>query len=95
MSLSKLAMTLLAMFSIFAANATASGQQLENAGLKQQWFTHSGIGANGKLADWYLDIDENSGTSFFEIAGGDYSETISEHDLGPNGKPMGDRKSVV
>ena len=89
MSLSKLAMTLLALFAIFTANASVFGQQLENAGLKQQWYSHSGIGANEKLADWYLDVDENSGTTYFDIVGGDYLETMSENDLGPNGKPLG------
>ena len=89
MSFSKLATSLLMMVLIVAANTFAFGQQLEHAGLKQHWFTHSGVGASGKLADWYLDVDENSGTTFFEIVGGDYSETISQYDLGPNGKPLG------
>ena len=89
MSLSKLAIIVLAMFSIVAVDSPVFGQHVEQAGLKQQWFTHSGIGASGKLADWYLDIDENSGTTFFEIAGGNYSETISERDIGPNGTPLG------
>ena len=89
MSLSTLATVLLAMFSIVAVNDVALAQNVEQAGLKQQWFTHSGVGASGKLADWYLDVDENSGTTFFEIAGGNYSETMSEHDIGPTGSPMG------
>ena len=89
MSLSKLAILSLTIFLVVAPNASVSGQELGNAGLKQHWFTHSGIGANGKLVDWYLDIDENAGTTYFEIAGGGFSETISERDLGPNGKPLG------
>ena len=89
MSLSKLAISALAILSIVVVNVSAFGQHVGHAGLKQQWFTHSGIGANGKMADWYLDIDENAGTTFFEISGGDFSQTISEHDLGPNGKPLG------
>ena len=88
MSLSKLAMTLLTMLSIVAANSVY-GQDLERAGLKQQWFTHSGVGASGKLADWFLDIDENSGTTYFEIVADGFSETMSERDIGPNGEPIG------
>jgi len=49
----------------------------------------SGVSAGGKLADWYLDIDENSGTTYFEITGGNYSETLSENDIGPNGERLG------
>ena len=86
MSLSKVAMALIV---LVAVNASAVAQHVEQAGLKQQWFTHSGIGASGKLADWYLDVDPDAGTTFFEIAGGDYSETMSEHDIGPNGSPLG------
>lgn len=89
MSFSKLAITLFAIFSIAAVSTSAKAQQLESVGLKQQWFSHSGVAAGGKLADWYLDIDENKGTTYFEITGGNYSETISENDLGPNGKRMG------
>ena len=88
MSFSKLAIALFSMFAI-AVSTSANAQQLESIGLKQQWYSHSGVAAGGKLADWYLDIDENSGTTYFEITGGTYSETISENDLGPNGKPMG------
>ena len=88
MSFSKLAIALFSMFAI-AVSTSANAQQLESIGLKQQWYSHSGVAAGGKLADWYLDIDENSGTTYFEITGGNYSETISENDLGPNGKPMG------
>ena len=88
MRFSKLAIALFSMFAI-AVSTSANAQQLDSIGLKQQWFSHSGVAAGGKLADWYLDIDENSGTTYFEITGGNYSETISENDLGPNGKPMG------
>ena len=88
MRFSKLAIVLFSMFAI-AVSTSANAQQLDNIGLKQQWYSHSGVAAGGKLADWYLDIDENSGTTYFEITGGNYSETISENDLGPNGKPMG------
>ena len=88
MSFSKLAVALFLTFSIFVSTS-ANAQQLERIGLKQQWFSHSGIAAGGKLADWYLDVDPNSGTTYFEITGGNYSETISANDLGPNGKPMG------
>ena len=89
MSLSKLTILLVAMFLIAESNGQAIGQGIEKAGLKQQWFTHSGIGVGGKLADWYLDVDENSGTTYFEISGGDYLETMSEHDIGPSGAPLG------
>ena len=89
MRLSKLAIILFATLTVVAFSAPVSGQHVEQAGLKQAWFTHSGIGASGKLADWYLDIDENSGTTFFEISGGTYSETLSERDIGPNGTPLG------
>ena len=88
MRFSKLAIALFSMFAI-AVSTSANAQQLENVGLKQQWYSHSGVAAGGKLADWYLDIDQNSGTTYFEITGGNYSETISENDLGPNGQPMG------
>ena len=88
MSFSKLAIALFSMFAI-AVSTAANAQPLDGIGLKQQWFSHSGVSAGGKLADWYLDIDQNSGTTYFEITGGNYSETISENDLGPNGQPMG------
>ena len=88
MRFSKLAIALFSMFAI-AVSTSANAQQLENVGLAQQWYSHSGVAAGGKLADWYLDIDQNSGTTYFEITGGNYSETISENDLGPNGQPMG------
>ena len=89
MSFLRLAMTVFAMLLIVAGNASSFAQQLDRVGLKQQWFTHSGITAGGKLTDWYLDIDPNQATTYFEIVGGEYSETLSENDLGPNGVPMG------
>jgi len=60
MSFSKLAIALFSMFAI-AVSTAANAQPLDGIGLKQQWFSHSGVSAGGKLADWYLDIDENSG----------------------------------
>ena len=89
MSFSKLAMTIFATLALVAFSASAFAQQLDRLGLKQQWFTHSGVSAGGKLADWYLDIDPNKATTYFEIVGGDYSETFSENALGPNGTPVG------
>ena len=89
MSFSKLAMTIFATLSLVVFSASAFAQQLERLGLKQEWFTHSGIAAGGELADWYLDIDPNKATTYFEIVGGDYSETFSENELGPNGMPVG------
>ena len=88
MSFSKLAIALFSMFAI-AVSTAANAQPLDGIGLKQQWFSHSGVSAGGKLADWYLDIDENSGTTYFEITGGNYSETLSENDIGPNGERLG------
>ena len=88
MSFSKLAIALFSMFAI-AVSTAANAQPLDGIGLKQQWFSHSGVSAGGKLADWYLDIDENSGTTYFVITGGNYSETLSENDIGPNGERLG------
>ncbi|MEL7497731.1 MAG: PQQ-binding-like beta-propeller repeat protein [Planctomycetota bacterium] len=76
--------------SVFAHHpAEPREKQLHRAGLKVQWFTQAGIGVSGKLIDWDYFVDENRSTTYFEVAGGDYSETFSQFDIGPNGKPFG------
>ena len=81
--------SLLTALAICLSPAVAASQDLGQAGLKQQWFSNSGAESARGMVDWYLDVDENDSTTFFTIAGGNYTETFSQYDLGPNGQPYG------
>jgi len=85
----KAAASIVAALVIWFAPAMAICQDLGQAGLKQQWFSNSGAESGLGLVDWHLDVDENDSTTFFTISGGDYTETFSQHDIGPNGQPYG------
>ena len=73
-----------------ANDEIASNAIIDRVGLTVEWFSHSGAGANGKLVDWHLNVNENKATTFFTITGpGKYAETFSQNKLDAFGKPYG------
>jgi outer membrane protein assembly factor BamB len=59
------------------------------AGLKSIWLNSAGIDSGGEIADWYLSVNQSRRTSYIRIEAGRYSETVSQYDLDPFGKPFG------
>ncbi|MFK7769086.1 MAG: PQQ-binding-like beta-propeller repeat protein [Mariniblastus sp.] len=62
---------------------------INRAGLTVEWFTHSGVGAGGKLSDWHINVNENKSTTFFTVTAGSYQEKFSQHKLDAFGNPYG------
>lgn len=63
--------------------------QAFRAGLKVQWDTQLPIGGPFKLVDWFLQIDENSSTTYFVLEAGTVRELVSNRQLNPQGEPFG------
>jgi len=62
---------------------------IHRAGLKVEWFTHSGVGPSNKLVDWDINVNENKSTTFFTIKAGKYQEKFSQNTISPFGRPYG------
>ncbi|MFK7770171.1 MAG: PQQ-binding-like beta-propeller repeat protein [Mariniblastus sp.] len=75
--------------SVKSCDEVASDAVIHRAGLKVDWFTHSGVGARGKLVDWHLTVNEDKPTTFFVIEAGTYREKFSQNKLNAFGKPFG------
>lgn len=87
--LGALLLALLCVGPTLANEGNETSRQLDQAGLKVQWFSHTGVGLRSNLVDWCLYIDENRSTTYFEISAGNYKETLSERDRDPSGNEYG------
>lgn len=63
--------------------------QAFRAGLKVQWTTQLPIGGPFQMVDWFLQIDENSSTTYFVLEAGTIREVVSNRQLNPQGQPFG------
>ena len=63
--------------------------QAYRAGLKVQWNAQLPVGAPFKLIDWYLQIDENSSTTYFVMEAGTVKEVVSNRQLNNKGEAFG------
>jgi outer membrane protein assembly factor BamB len=72
-----------------ADDGVTSSAVIQRAGLTVDWFTHSGVGINGGVADWQIHVDENKPTTFFSLEANKFRERISQNTLNSFGKPFG------
>ncbi|MDG1510743.1 MAG: PQQ-like beta-propeller repeat protein [Mariniblastus sp.] len=72
-----------------ADDGVTSSAVIQRAGLTVDWFTHSGVGINGGLADWQINVDENKPTTFFSLEANKFRERISQNTLNSFGEPFG------
>jgi|GEM_PF-1164764 len=66
-----------------------SPSQANRSGLVVNWFSQMDATDANSIVELLLVVDEDRATTFFQISGGRLSETISEFDLSPFGKPFG------
>lgn len=72
-----------------ADDGVTSSAVIQRAGLTVDWFTHSGVGINGGVADWQINVNENKPTTFFTLEANKFRERISQNTLNSFGKPFG------
>jgi len=75
---------------LLSAQSIVSADQAQRAGMVVNWFAQArGVGGSG-LVNTALVVDEDQGTTFFELQGGRLREVISEKGIGPDGQPFKD-----
>lgn len=72
-----------------ADDGVTSSAVIQRAGLTVDWFTHSGVGMTGGVADWQINVNENKPTTFFTLEANKFRERISQNTLNAFGKPFG------
>jgi len=71
-----------------AAQSIVSADQAQRAGMVVNWFAQArGVGGSG-LVNTSLVVDEDQGTTYFELQGGRLREVISEKGIAPDGQPF-------
>lgn len=72
------------------AQSIVSADQAQRAGMVVNWFAQArGVGGSG-LVNTSLVVDEDQGTTYFEVKGGRLREVISEKGIAPDGQPFKD-----
>lgn len=75
---------------LLSAQSIVSADQAQRAGMVVNWFAQArGVGGSG-LVNTALVVDEDQGTTFFELQGGRLREVVSEKGIGPDGQPFKD-----
>ena len=84
-----LTLNLLCPSAAIADDFLVPGSKAYLAGLKVQWDSQISFGGRFKMVDWFLQIDENTSTTYFVLEAGLVREVVSSRQLNRRGEPFG------